>query len=129
MWWRLREDKFNRITFRETVLEKEKQVESVQEWWDERNTTILRAGQEVLSITAGRRSPGDNETWWWNDKVQKAIKAKKEAMKMWEHQGRREGRYSYRQANKMAKKAVAKNNQINDEHRIVLKDLDRIMGR
>ena len=38
---------------------------------------ILRVGHEVLSITAGRRSPGDNETWWWNDKVQEVIKAKK----------------------------------------------------
>ena len=44
----------------------------------------MRVGYEVLSITAGRSSPGDNETWWWNDKVQEVIKAKKEAMKMWE---------------------------------------------
>ena len=46
----------------------------------------LRVGHEVLSITAGRRSPGDNETWWRNDNVQEVIKAKKEAMKIWEHQ-------------------------------------------
>ena len=44
----------------------------------------MRVGHEVLSITAGRRSPRDNETCWWNDKVQEVIKAKKEAMKMWE---------------------------------------------
>ena len=44
----------------------------------------MRVGQEVLTITAGRRSPGDDETWWWNDKLQEVIKAKKEAMKMWE---------------------------------------------
>ena len=25
-------------------------------------------------------TPGDKETWWWNDKVQEVIKAKKEAM-------------------------------------------------
>ena len=31
-------------------------------------------GHEVLSITTGRRSPGDKETWWWwNDKVQEVI--------------------------------------------------------
>ena len=75
---------FPKIKFRETVLEKVRPVESVQEWWEERSTTILRVGEGVLSITAGRRSPGDNETWWWNDKVQEVIKAKKEAMKMWE---------------------------------------------
>ena len=37
---------------------------------------------------AGQRPPGDNETWWWNDTVQVVIKAKKEAMKMWETPGR-----------------------------------------
>ena len=26
--------------------------------------------------------PGDDETWWWNAKVQKVIKAKKEANNM-----------------------------------------------
>ena len=52
--------------------------------WEQRSTTILRVGHEVLGITAGRRSPGDNETLWWNDKVQEMIKAKKEVMKMWE---------------------------------------------
>ena len=31
-------------------------------------------GHEVLSITTGRRSPGDKETWWWwNDKVREVI--------------------------------------------------------
>ena len=56
----------------------------MQEWWDKRSTTTLRVGQEALSITAGRRSTGDNETWWWNDKVQGVIKAKQKAMQMWE---------------------------------------------
>ena len=30
-------------------------------------------GREVLRITAGRRSPGDKDTCWWNDKVQEGI--------------------------------------------------------
>ena len=47
----------------------------------------LRVGPEVLSITAGRRSPGDKKTWWWNDKVQLVIKAKKSARNMWEKSG------------------------------------------
>ena len=49
-----------------------------------RSTTILRVGHDVLIFTAGWRSPCDNETWWWNDTVQKVTKDKKEAMKMWE---------------------------------------------
>ena len=68
---------------------------------------MLRVGHEVLSITAGRRSPGDNETWWWNDKVQEVIKAKKESMKMWETSVRQiaTGRQTMR-GNKEATKAV-----------------------
>ena len=68
----------------------------------------LRVGHEVLSITAGRRSPGDKETWWWNDKVQEVIKAKKESMKMWETSVRQidTGRQT-RRANTEATKAVA----------------------
>ena len=68
---------------------------------------FLRVGQEVLSITAGRRSTGDKETLWWNDTVQQVIKAKKRERKMWETSGRQAGRNSYRQENKTAKKAVA----------------------
>ena len=60
MWWRLKEEN-PKIKFRATVLANVRPVESVQEWWEERSTTILTVGQEVLSITAGRRSPGDND--------------------------------------------------------------------
>ena len=35
------------------MLEKVILVESVHEFWDERGSTILSLGQEVLSITAG----------------------------------------------------------------------------
>ena len=33
--------------------------------------------KEVSGMTTGWRSPGDKETWWWNDKVQEVIEAKK----------------------------------------------------
>ena len=58
-------------------------------------------------MTTGRRRPGDKETWWWNDEVKDAIRAKKEEMKVWERSGREEERDSYKQANKEAKKEVA----------------------
>ncbi len=54
-------------------MDKVRPVESVQEWWEETNMTILRVVQEVLSITAGRTPPGDKDTWWWNDKVQEVL--------------------------------------------------------
>ena len=68
----------------------------------------MRVGHEVLSITAGQRSPGDHETWWLNDKVQEVINAKKVSVKMWETSVRQiaTGRQT-RRANKEATKGVA----------------------
>ena len=60
-WWRLKEDDL-KVQFREKVLDKVQPVESVQEWWEETSTTILRVRQEVLGMTTGRRPPGDKET-------------------------------------------------------------------
>ena len=59
-WWRLNEDDL-KVQFREKVLDKVRPVESVQEWWEETSTTILRVGQEVLGMTTGRRPPGDSK--------------------------------------------------------------------
>ena len=49
--------------------------------------------------------------------MQEVIKAKQEAMEMWETSGRQDGRDCYRQANKMAKKAEAQRamNELYDE--------------
>ena len=79
-WWRLREDNL-KVQFREKVLEV-RPVKCVREWWKEPSTRILRVGQDVLGMTTGRRPPGDKETWWWNDKVQEVIQAKKVAKKI-----------------------------------------------
>ena len=90
-WWRLKEEN-PKIQFREKVLSERRLLENVQEWWEENSTVILRAGQEVLGMTKGRRPPGDKKTWWWNDEVKDAIRAKKEAKKKWEARGRQEER-------------------------------------
>ena len=59
-------------------------------------------------MTTGRRPPGDKETWWLNDEVKDAIRAKKEAKKNWDASGRQKERDIYRQANKEANKVVAR---------------------
>ena len=69
---------------------------------------ILRAGQELLGMTKGRRPLGEKETWWWNDEVKDATRAKKEVKKKWGVSGRQEERDIYRQAKKEAKKEVAR---------------------
>ena len=48
-----------------------------------------------------------NETWWWNDKAQEVITAKKEARNTWGTSGRQYDIDNYMQSNKAAKKAVA----------------------
>ena len=106
-WWRLKEENL-KIQFREKVLSERRLLENVQEWWEANSTVIVRAGQEVFGMTTGRRPPGDKETWWWNDEVKDAIRAKKEAKKKWDASGRQEERDIYRQANKEAKKEVAR---------------------
>ena len=58
-------------------------------------------------MTTGRKHLGDKETWWWDDKVQMAIKAKKEAKKTWETSRRQDDKDRYREANKAANKPVA----------------------
>ena len=65
---------------------------------------ILRAGQEVLGMTKGRRPPGEKDTWWWNDEVKDATRAKKEVKNKWDASGRQEERDMYRQAKGRHKK-------------------------
>ena len=45
-WWRLKDDHV-KVQFKEKALDKVRPVESVQEWWEETSTTILRVGHEV----------------------------------------------------------------------------------
>ena len=45
------------------MLDKVRPVDSVQEWWEETSTNILRLGQEVMGMTTGRRPPRDKEIW------------------------------------------------------------------
>ena len=120
----------------------------------------MRVGHEVLSITTGRRSPRDKDTWWWNDKMQEVIKAKKGSMTMWEtsvsyRQANKEGNHGCNESSSTAKaramnelyeeletpecernisriakaKDFTKNNQIKEEHSVLLRDLDKILGR
>ena len=71
---------------------------------DEHNEIESRTGGVGYDNWAD--TPGYKETWWWNDKAQEVIKAKKEARKTWETPGRQYDIDRYRKANKAAKKAV-----------------------
>ena len=61
-------------------------------------------------MTTGRISPGDKDTWWWNDEVKEAKRALKKRGQEEAGRIRKEGRerYIYRQTTKEAKKKVAR---------------------
>ena len=51
--------------------------------WDKTAEMLRKTAETVLGVTFGKRK-GDRETWWWNEKLQKSIKEKKEAKKAWD---------------------------------------------
>ncbi len=59
-------------------------------------------------MTSGKGPPPEKASWWWSEEVQRAVKEKKEAKKQWERSREVEDKDRFRQANKRAKKAVAK---------------------
>lgn len=61
-----------------------------------------KIGEEVLGRTSGQTF-NDKESWWWNEEVQQAIKAKKEAKKIADKTAMHKDREEYRKANKQAK--------------------------
>jgi hypothetical protein len=48
--------------------------------WKKMITCIRKLASEELGVTKGNKREA-KETWWWNEKVQKAIKKKKECFR------------------------------------------------
>lgn len=51
--------------------------------WEETTNSISTLASQVLGRTKPGRRFVDKESWWWNEDVQNAIKAKKAAFKTW----------------------------------------------
>ena len=67
---------------------------------------LRKTAETVLGVTFGKRK-GDRETWWWNEEVQKSIKEKKEAKKVWDKIRDENTKNIYKEKKNKAKKAVA----------------------
>ena len=76
--------------------------------WDKTAEMLRKIAETALGVTFGKRK-GNNETWWWNEEVQKSIKEKKEAKKAWDkiRDENTKKIYMYKEKKSKAKKAVA----------------------
>ena len=100
-WWKLKNVGL-RAEFKQKVLENWKQTEGVQEWWSVNSKILLKAAEEVLGKTSGKKAPADKETWWWNEEVQQVVKWKKALKKKWDTSGSEEDREEYKEAKQEA---------------------------
>jgi hypothetical protein len=74
--------------------------------WMKMVTCIRNVASEEFEVSKGGKR-GTKETWWWNEKVQKAIKEKKEYFRRM-HLGRSVDNVKrYKVAKKIAKRAVS----------------------
>ena len=60
---------------------------------------MIRKVEEVPGKPSGRKPTGNKKTWWWNEEVQKVIKAKREANKKLNITGSEEDQEVYKIAN------------------------------
>ena len=74
--------------------------------WDKTAEMLRKTAETVLGVTFGKRK-GDKETWWWNEKVQKSTKEKKEAKKAWDKIRKENTKNGYKEKKSKAKKAIA----------------------
>ena len=53
-----------------------KEEEDINNMWEKMATNIRKVASEVCGVTKGSEDEA-KDTWWWTEKVQKAIKEKK----------------------------------------------------
>jgi hypothetical protein len=79
-WWKLKEEVAK--TFKERVLKEGPWHEGgdANSMWTGMSTCIRKVTSKEFGVTKGGKREA-KETWWWNKKVQKAIKKKKECFR------------------------------------------------
>ena len=81
--------------------------QQVQKTWDMLSMTLKKAADMVLGKLSGKAGKKE-ETWWWNVEVQEVVARKREKKKEQDRDRCEETIITYKQANKEAKRAVAK---------------------
>jgi hypothetical protein len=105
-WWKLKEEAVK--MFKERVLKEGPWHEGgdAHSMWMKMSTCIRKVVSEEFRVTKGGKCE-TKETWWWNEKVQNAIKEKEEYFRCM-HLGRRVDNVErYKVEKKTAKRAVS----------------------
>jgi hypothetical protein len=74
--------------------------------WMKMTTCIRKAASKELGVTKEDKREA-KETWWWNEKAQKAIKEKKECLRRMHLNKSADNVEQYKVAKKTAKRAVS----------------------
>ena len=85
----------------------EENIEDIKEW-NQLEALLLDTAKSVLGQTTGKGAYNEKEAWWWNEEVQKAVKEKRLKFKQYQQSRCDEDKDDFREANKRAKREVAK---------------------
>ena len=105
-WWKLKDLKLKN-KFKMEMIKSE--ILGGKEDWQRVDEMIRSIARMELGETSGKISTaGRRETWWWNQEVQKKLKDKKNAKKVWDAIRDDASKLAYKTARKQAKREVAK---------------------
>jgi hypothetical protein len=104
-WWKLKEEAAK--MFKERVLKEGPWHEGgdANSMWMKMSICIRKVASKEFGVTKGKRET--KETWWWNEKVQNAIKEKKECFRRMHLNRSVDNVERYKVAKKTAKRAVS----------------------
>ncbi|EYB98428.1 hypothetical protein Y032_0131g1619 [Ancylostoma ceylanicum] len=105
-WWKLNAQTARQLRdaiFSEGQPDPSDEVDYV---WNKLAHTIVNCAQLILGATKEGRM-GDKAAWFWNEEVQKSVKAKKSSYKIWQKTKRNEDFAEYKKRKREAKAAVA----------------------
>jgi hypothetical protein len=105
-WWKLKEEAAK--MFKESVLKEGPWHEGgdANSMWMKMSTCIRKVASEKFGVTKGGKRE-TKETWWWNEKVQNAIKEKKECFRRMHLDRSVDKVERYKVAKKTAKRVVS----------------------
>jgi hypothetical protein len=105
-WWKLKEEAAK--MFKERILKEGHwhEGEDANSMWMKVSTCIRKVASEEFGVTKGGKRE-IKETWWWNEKVQNAIKEKKECFRRMHLDRSVDNVERYKVAKKTVKRAVS----------------------